>query len=108
MYLKSRLFLQGALFYSLQQSLRISSGICGRSNGNGQTLPETRPQSISGARNRRFHQPIEPSRQHFHIKRISHPLTIDQLVAPVASILALQDRSGLVRPEVDFNSQITG
>jgi hypothetical protein len=26
---------------------------------------------------------------------------------PVAFLFALKDRSGLVRPEVDFNSQIT-
>jgi len=49
-------------------------------------------------------QPIEPRLQRFYIKRINYRLTIDQVVAPIAFIFALQDRSELVRPEIDFNS----
>ena len=51
-------------------------------------------------------QPINPRRQRFYIKRINHRLTIDQVITPVAFIFALEDRSGLVSPKVDFYSYV--
>ena len=53
---------------------------------------------------RRIAQPIPPRRQAFLIERINYRLIIDQVVMPRVFFFTLEDRSGLVRPEVDFNS----
>jgi len=44
-------------------------------------------------------------RQHLHIKWIRYRITIDQVVMPITTLLALQDCTRLIVPEVDFNSQ---
>ena len=47
---------------------------------------------------------MPPRRQAFLIKRINDRFTNDQVVLPVAFFFALKYCTGLIAPEVDFNS----